>query len=263
MELQRCLRHSPHEGQGGMPSLRRTAHIHHAPRGKSIGLDRNREAASWPRRSPNVRALCAHSSSGSPRRYRDARNANFWAGPITKTITIGCRRRTSDQLRQPKEQLKRGVMLVGVAGFEPATTRTPSVCATRLRYTPTEGKNGAKTQIIIASAAKLQRCPDGTNPGPLAIQLPPNTLERCPPATKVPVAAIEPRNDSRLRKLNQKISRPEEVVLGVSPQGPNLRGSAILVFGCFGGGRSSDFCENVRITPEFFVPTLKVMRSWL
>src|SRR5271167_4388334 len=28
--------------------------------------------------------------------------------------------------------------LVGVAGFEPATTRTPSVCATRLRHTPTE-----------------------------------------------------------------------------------------------------------------------------
>jgi hypothetical protein len=27
--------------------------------------------------------------------------------------------------------------LVGVAGFEPATTRTPSVCATRLRHTPT------------------------------------------------------------------------------------------------------------------------------
>jgi hypothetical protein len=45
--------------------------------------------------------------------------------------------------------------MVGVAGFEPATTRTPSVCATRLRYTPTERKNGAKTQIIIASAAKL------------------------------------------------------------------------------------------------------------
>src|SRR5258708_15616228 len=28
--------------------------------------------------------------------------------------------------------------LVGVAGFEPATTRTPSVCATRLRHTPTQ-----------------------------------------------------------------------------------------------------------------------------
>jgi integrase len=30
--------------------------------------------------------------------------------------------------------------MVGVAGFEPATTRTPSVCATRLRYTPTARK---------------------------------------------------------------------------------------------------------------------------
>ncbi len=27
-------------------------------------------------------------------------------------------------------------MLVGEAGFEPTTTRTPSVCATRLRYSP-------------------------------------------------------------------------------------------------------------------------------
>ena len=46
-------------------------------------------------------------------------------------------------------------LLVGVAGFEPATTRTPSVCATRLRYTPTVRRGGAKTQIIIALAAKL------------------------------------------------------------------------------------------------------------
>jgi hypothetical protein len=29
--------------------------------------------------------------------------------------------------------------LVGAAGFEPATTRTPSVCATRLRHAPTRG----------------------------------------------------------------------------------------------------------------------------
>ncbi len=27
--------------------------------------------------------------------------------------------------------------MVGTAGFEPATTRTPSECATRLRYVPT------------------------------------------------------------------------------------------------------------------------------
>jgi hypothetical protein len=34
----------------------------------------------------------------------------------------------------------KGLSLVGVAGFEPATTRTPSVCATRLRHTPTDLK---------------------------------------------------------------------------------------------------------------------------
>ena len=27
--------------------------------------------------------------------------------------------------------------MVGASGFEPLTTRTPSVCATRLRYAPT------------------------------------------------------------------------------------------------------------------------------
>jgi hypothetical protein len=32
----------------------------------------------------------------------------------------------------------KGLLLIGVAGFEPATTRTPSVCATRLRHTPTD-----------------------------------------------------------------------------------------------------------------------------
>ena len=36
--------------------------------------------------------------------------------------------------------------MVGVAGFEPATTRTPSVCATRLRHTPTAKCFGARAQ---------------------------------------------------------------------------------------------------------------------
>ncbi len=30
-----------------------------------------------------------------------------------------------------------GIILVGATGFEPATTRTPSECATGLRYAPT------------------------------------------------------------------------------------------------------------------------------
>lgn len=34
---------------------------------------------------------------------------------------------------EPPENLEK---LVGEAGFEPTTTRTPSVCATRLRYSP-------------------------------------------------------------------------------------------------------------------------------
>jgi hypothetical protein len=40
--------------------------------------------------------------------------------------------------RRGEKRLKmKDFRLVGVAGFEPATTRTPSVCATRLRHTPT------------------------------------------------------------------------------------------------------------------------------
>jgi hypothetical protein len=42
--------------------------------------------------------------------------------------------------------------MVGVAGFEPATTRTPSVCATSLRHTP--------TAIKIAEAAIVSRVTD-------------------------------------------------------------------------------------------------------
>src|SRR5271167_4410825 len=42
--------------------------------------------------------------------------------------------------------------LIGVAGFEPATTRTPSVCATSLRHTP--------TPIKIAEATIVSRATD-------------------------------------------------------------------------------------------------------
>src|SRR5258708_6686 len=42
------------------------------------------------------------------------------------------------------------LILVGVAGFEPATTRTPSVCATRLRHTPTDALNAARMQSRTA-----------------------------------------------------------------------------------------------------------------
>ncbi len=37
--------------------------------------------------------------------------------------------------------------LVGAAGFEPATTRTPSVCATRLRYAPTSPQAVENTRV--------------------------------------------------------------------------------------------------------------------
>jgi hypothetical protein len=38
-------------------------------------------------------------------------------------------------------------MLVGVAGFEPATPTSRTWCATRLRYTPTEGRYIAVTAL--------------------------------------------------------------------------------------------------------------------
>ncbi len=39
--------------------------------------------------------------------------------------------------------------LVGAAGFEPATTRTPSVCATRLRHAPTT--SSIRTQAKVGA----------------------------------------------------------------------------------------------------------------
>jgi phage major head subunit gpT-like protein len=37
--------------------------------------------------------------------------------------------------------------MVGATGFEPVTTRTPSVCATRLRYAPTAVLSCGKCNI--------------------------------------------------------------------------------------------------------------------
>jgi hypothetical protein len=51
--------------------------------------------------------------------------------------------------------------LVGVAGFEPATTRTPSVCATRLRYTPTPRKAERRRRLY----SHLLRSYSGTREG--------------------------------------------------------------------------------------------------
>jgi hypothetical protein len=39
--------------------------------------------------------------------------------------------------------------MVGASGFEPLTTRTPSVCATRLRYAPTAGFRLAECNIRV------------------------------------------------------------------------------------------------------------------
>ena len=46
-------------------------------------------------------------------------------------------KRSPRHSRFPKEQ--RGLQMVGATGFEPATTCTPSKCATRLRYAPKPG----------------------------------------------------------------------------------------------------------------------------
>ena len=39
--------------------------------------------------------------------------------------------------------------MVGATGFEPVTTRTPSVCATRLRYAPTAVLSCRKCNITL------------------------------------------------------------------------------------------------------------------
>ena len=46
---------------------------------------------------------------------------------------------TVPKLKGPDSRVSaenQGLLVVGVTGFEPATTCTPSKCATRLRYTP-------------------------------------------------------------------------------------------------------------------------------
>ena len=50
--------------------------------------------------------------------------------------------------------------MVGAAGFEPATARTPSVCATRLRYAP----------ILIIRTLGKSGLPNSETPGPSRYQ---------------------------------------------------------------------------------------------
>lgn len=45
--------------------------------------------------------------------------------------------------------------MVGAAGFEPTTTRTPSECATGLRYAPTEW-NRNEVRIVLQQGGKTQ-----------------------------------------------------------------------------------------------------------
>ncbi len=46
--------------------------------------------------------------------------------------------------------------MVGATGFEPVTTRTPSVCATRLRYAPT--MVGGRAKSIITTEVNQFKC---------------------------------------------------------------------------------------------------------
>jgi hypothetical protein len=78
-----------------------------------------------------------------------------------KTAAIG-----PELKREIGARIRAEISLVGVAGFEPATTRTPSVCATRLRYTPTASgaraalRAGGETDTTIFRASRphdLQR----------------------------------------------------------------------------------------------------------
>ena len=54
---------------------------------------------------------------------------------------------------------RKDLSMVGVAGFEPATTRTPSVCATRLRYTPTATKAERRRRLysLLGRSYRLSR----------------------------------------------------------------------------------------------------------
>jgi len=57
--------------------------------------------------------------------------------PFAATLLLGAassKREGPDAIRKPEQ--RQGLQMVGATGFEPATTCTPSKCATRLRYAP-------------------------------------------------------------------------------------------------------------------------------
>ena len=80
--------------------------------------------------------------------------------PISSTIPAQTRKAFRVQMR------KAFLMLVGTTGFEPATSRTPSVRATRLRHVPSKPfQYGAKTffvkhtnRLLLFRAHRLQLC---------------------------------------------------------------------------------------------------------
>jgi hypothetical protein len=91
--------------------------------------------------------------------------------------------------------------LVGAAGFEPATTRTPSVCATRLRHAPTvilHNHTGSMpvplSPIIITNASAIcSRAASAHN----ALRLP----SRGCPRTPLPVRPEINRKGRRIARL--------------------------------------------------------------
>jgi hypothetical protein len=71
--------------------------------------------------------------------------------------------------------------MVGATGFEPVTTRTPSVCATRLRYAPTMVSSRGKSTITPElNQFHTHACEVDTPPSPRLASLRYMRLERLP-----------------------------------------------------------------------------------
>jgi hypothetical protein len=64
------------------------------------------------------------------------------ASTLSTAVAIGSRAINSDEISETKD-----FKLVGAAGFEPATTHTPSVCATSLRHAPTREVSTARSRL--------------------------------------------------------------------------------------------------------------------
>src|SRR5579864_31457 len=99
--------------------------------------------------------------------------------------------------------------MVGTTGFEPATSRTPSVRATRLRYVPTVGQHRACGYAVVARLFRGGVAIRGGYSGP-------KTRNRSPRLKTRATAIRAYHSDSRAVNNERSESRKSSKVLRLS-----------------------------------------------